>query len=228
MNLDTANDYQVWDGMATYRFLQTRAGAAPDEALVLAKRRMLTTAEVIASGGAYTKTDGKLLIPQAPITFPFAPKPGDEWEDDDGTVYTVLEVPLGKFKQTWHCVSRALAIANQLRDTIRVEVSRHNGFDSVGAVQRTWVPLYPAINCRIQPGESTIGMERGVQSSQTRFVIPVERQLYLFDPRECRVVITRDSLPADATRVAKILDIEKYTAAERIGELPQIQAVLRG
>lgn len=221
ITLDTSEDYEIWDNTQNIKFLATRAGAGPDEAVVLAKRRAISTREMLASGGAYTAADVKFLIPQKPINFPFHPKPGDEIEDlEDGTVYTVLEVPLNKFRQTWHCVCRDLAIAFQLRDEIEIHKSIATT-DTVGAITRTWQPLYKAVHARVQPDAAEIDNARGIEGQAVRFNVIVGRQLPLLNVRECRILVTRGE------QKGRTLAIERYQNAERIGELPMIAAVLQ-
>jgi len=220
--IDLSEDYLVWDNTSQISYSPIVRGATPTPLSLLAKRRAITTREMMASNGVYVASDVKFLIPAAPITDPFAPKPGDEIEDDDGTVYTVLEVPWNKAKQTYHAISRNLAIANDLRDTITIQKAARTQ-DSIGGVVRdVWSTLYASVSARLQPQDASIADARGVEGQEVRFTIPVSRQLPLLDVRECRVlVVSHDYLSG------RVLDIERFTMAEQIGELPRIEAVLR-
>lgn len=224
MALETSDDYLVWEALAEYRHLSTRSGLLPDKRLVLAHRRAITTKDMISGNGAYTASDVKFLIPRKPILGEFIPKPGDEIEDDDDqAVYTILEVMLGKFKETWHCISRDLAIAHQLRDLVTIQKAAAD-IDAIGAVRRErWDTLYDSLPCRFQPANSSIETERGVEGQVTAFQVPISRQLPGFNVRECRLVVVRSA----SLKIGTILDVDSYTQAERIGDLPIIQAKLK-
>lgn len=218
MALDVSRDFEVWDNRETVRLASFRRpdmAAADEDQIPDCKRRALTRKELLASNGAYTGADLVWLIPQARMLAGFVIKPHDVVTDDEDTPWTVLEVAHNKWRQTWRLICRNLAIAFDLRDEITIEKATPAA-DDARAWARTWKPLYTNLLCRVQPQQAEVVAERGVQGQQTSFLILLSRQLSLLDARESRVLFK-----------GQILDIDRYTNAEQIGELPRLEARLK-
>jgi len=202
-------------------------GDSGDEVLISpAKRRAISKRELMSANGAYTGQDINWWFPQKSVPDGITPKPGDTIIDQDEVVWTVLETQLGKHGQTWKCVCRNLSIAYDLRDLITIELAGPV-FDATGTVKRAWPTeggkvLYNNLACRVQPNSANIVTERGIQGEETTYTIIVSRQLHLFDLRECRIRWT-----TSRDRVDKYLDAVSYTEAERITDLPKIEAKLK-
>lgn len=222
MQVDQSQDYKVWDLCTQITFASSRGhGFAPDTFGVgVAKFRALTTRELAASNGVYTGTDRVCLIPDAllPATID-KPKPADLITDlSDLSEWTVLEVQLGKNRQTHRCTCRNMTITYKLRDIITIERSTR-AEDAAGATVRNWQPLYVKISARVQPKGGTTVTERGVRGQEGDYEIHVAKQLPLMNARECRVNWVSNG--------GLILDVEQYQDAEQIGALPMIDAKLR-
>lgn len=140
MALDTSEDYLVWENREAVTFRSRTRTGGTDFPITDAKRRAPTYKELAASNGAYTGQDLVWLLPAvlAPsASGQHAPKPGDKVTDDDGVIWTALEVALNKLKQTWRLVTRNLVLAYDLRDTIDIQRPTIS-YDAAGAITRTW------------------------------------------------------------------------------------------
>ena len=214
-SLDMSQDWRVWDNVEFARFDSIRGPSSMPTDLPAAMARNLTTKELLASNGAYTGTDLVWLIPAATVATDFSAKPGDVITDRNGVAWTVLEVGLNKQRQTWRLVCRSLAIVYDLRDQITIEQSSIFQ-DAALAPVRSWKPVYKNLSARVHPDESAIVDERGLRGQQNRYIVVVDRQLPAFDVREHRILWD-----------GKYLDIDKLTMAERISELPRMEARLK-
>jgi hypothetical protein len=158
----------------------------------------------IASDGRYTAGDVVWHLPTEELNV--APQLGDVLVDDEGRRWTVLEVQLTTLRSRWRCLSRNLAIAYGLDDTVtilRATFSKGEG----GAAEPTWRPWRTGLRARIQPAEAVITGEH-----QTRQVAARYRNVAL-DHTHC-------IRGPDGT----IYKIKAVNAAERIGELQTIEA----
>jgi len=222
VTLNTSHDFKIWDNCEPARFESVSLSSAMATSLPTAKRRALTTKEMVASNGAYTGADLVWLIPAATVAKDFTAKPRDVViaDREPNAIWTVLEVSLNKFRQTWRLVCRNLAIVYDLRDVITIEQSGLSE-DATLAPRRLWTPLFNRLSARVQPQEGAIVDERSIRGQEIKFMIVVERQLPLFDVRECRILCHTPPLKG------QYLDIDRYTMAEQIGELPRIEARLK-
>lgn len=157
----TAGDWRYWPERedVTLR-ARTAVGvydshplAAPGGA---AKRRAITWKELTASAGAYTSRDRAWLIPAANLPAGVVPRPGDQVRDASDVDWTVGEVAVGKFGQTYRCVCRALAVVHELSAT-GVLLRPDAATDDAARLAPTYVAAGDAVRCRVQPLEALAG-----------------------------------------------------------------------
>lgn len=195
---------------------------SPDVAAVVhAKRRAISTKERLASAGAYLGSDVNWWIPVAQLPDGFSCKPGDAVVEESGRRWTVLtDVQLGKLGNSWKLPCRNLALAFDLRDEIDVERPGIS-YDEAGAALKAWpsgtrllggLKLAERLAARVQPLTREVAERRGVEGFETRFDVIVERE----------VDVDHD----DRIKWGDVyLDVVGYRSAERIDELPVIEAV---
>lgn len=218
--LDMSTDYTVWDNLETVRvevFQTVGAAGTSETGTITAKRRAITLREMQASGGAYCASDVKWIIPEKLNVASYTFRPGDLVVDADDRNWTILDVMQGKWQQTWQLTCRDLAIHHSLSDKITIQRSTPIRDELTGAWSRTWAPLHADLLCRVQPQAATVDDEAalGIGGETTSYTVFLSRNLAI-DVRECRAVWD-----------GKILDLQRLTMAERIGDLPQLEATLR-
>lgn len=158
----TANEWQLWPDRenCTLR-VQTALGVFDSFRLAATggavKRRAITWKEMTASAGAYQNRDRAWLIPRVNLPPDVKPQPGYVVRDSDGTDWTIGDVTIGKFGNTFKCVCRALALVHEL--TALGQLSRpSSGQDAAGRMAQTdYADIGTAIRCRVQPQEATAG-----------------------------------------------------------------------
>ena len=244
-----AQDFVIWEGLETVAYErsrrasppldtdpQLRQGAAdglaadvwakqpsPDLLAVLqAKRRAISTRERLASGGAYTGADVNWWLPAAQLPPGFSCKPGDVVVQKDGTRWTALtDVQLGKLSNSWRLPCRNLALHFDLRDEIDIERPQIV-YDDAGSPVKLWpsgdrgkggLVLYGRLAARVQPQRREVAQERGVEGFRVVFDVVLERE----------VDVDHEDRIAWAGRY---LNVVGYRTAERLDDLPVIEAVL--
>lgn len=234
MQLDLSQDYRSWDNTVQVSYVNTLNTGSQTDTIPVAKRRPISQYEMAASNGAYQAGDVLFLIP-GPLLVNAEPKPADQVIDDEGTVFTVLSADGGKLDkageyQTWKITTRNVAVAFGLNDVVNIERSAID-YDTTGSATRAWPSdggaqggkvIYSKLACRVQPESAEIAEERGLKGQETRYTIFVSRQLDLLDVRECRAAWLQAN-----KKPAIYLDLLAYRNAQKIGELPMIEAVLR-
>lgn len=230
-----ATDYLTWDNTEPVQYERARHGDSfppadrtkPSQADILApisvaKRRAVNRKELAASAGVYTPKDLVWLIPQAVLTTGLVPKPGDAVLDNNGDRWTVLELALNKFKQTWRLTCRNFVLSEALYD--KIDILRANldidaagayvkNFDDALGIQNNGMRyLYRQLPCRVQLITNEIVDERGIRGFQATTQIILSKQIDVtFEDR----VIFGD----------KIFDITGYHNPERIDELPVLDVL---
>jgi hypothetical protein len=166
------------------------------------KRRAVTRAELIASGGVVRSDDLVWLLPTAVLPAGVEPSPGDRVVELSGREWTILSVVAGKYGQTYRCTTRCLSLSYQLRDLATVErptVTPGGG----GVASRTFEPFAVNVACRLQP-ES-----REVESEVAGRVVTRERYTaYLAEPL---LLQAGDQLRVSARRYSVIRQSEIAT-----------------
>jgi hypothetical protein len=211
------------------QYLPRSRGAVSSYA-VRGKLRPVSLREQQASGGAYQAGDVILIVPQELVPAEWPPLPGDAWQDAAGNYYRVLNVQGSKFSggayQTWRVTGRNLALAYGLSERITIEQAGVT-YDAAGTPQRLWPSgpgpqggriLVQDLLCRIQPEDAVPTEGRGLRGQEVRYTIFLQRELPELDVRLARVWWPARGL---------YLDILRYAQAERLEELPLLEAVWR-
>lgn len=216
MTIDTVGDWVVWDNREPVTLTSVATAGDTEQDVLEALRRPLTNREIAASYGVYTARDVRWLLPVELVDGSI--KPRDRITDEDDVVWTVLEVlPKAALGCFWRTICRALAIVEELKDLITVEVPTI-GQSATGAITRTWTVKYSAIAGRAQPQEETDFDERGKQATRTTYRIYVGQQI---DPRNSAGDWGRVKVNGGAA-----MNITSYQDPERITDLPFMEATL--
>lgn len=173
------------------------------------KRRALTLQEVTASDGKYTLEDVRWHIQVANLAT--SPRLGDVIKDGDGQRFTVLDVRLASIGTRWRCITRDLAVVYHLNDTVAILRATYEK-GTAGAAEPTWHSYRSGVRARIQPMASDIAVEHEAKRKVTRVEIYVDSDFAI--DQNCRVLAMNGTL----------YKVTGYRAAERIGELPVIEA----
>jgi hypothetical protein len=246
MNLDYADDCLSWDNVEGIDLETARLSLPPPEGDGLlregqptnlpdpaaapsanyvshvnwTKRRNLTQRELKESGGVYTLQDVVWLVPQRFLATGQVIKPGDVVIPSERRRFTVLEVQLGKFRQTWRLITRDLTLALDLQDSIHIERPAIS-YDAAGAAVKAFptgagplggMVLYSGLKCRVQPFRSDIVDERAIRGFNDGFDITVEKEIAVTN--DDRVYWPAQNL---------YMDILTYERARRIDELPLLR-----
>jgi hypothetical protein len=227
MQTDLSQEHQVWDQTLTVTYQSTRGAGSMVDTLGPVKRRALSSRELAASGGAYTRNDCVLLVPAALLSPGFVPKPADTWRgEEDPNPFTVLEANQGRHDgsgyQIWRLVSRDPIIAFDLRDQIDIERATLS-YDASGTPVKAFPPAgggvaYPALACRVQLTSEDIVDERLLHGFAGTHLIYVAREI---------VVTGEDRVKWVSGGRTYYLDIERYHNGRRIDELPILEARLK-
>lgn len=235
--LNLANDYLVWDGTESVSYEVTR-GAQPDplaanqglappvvDTVPVALRRAVRQSQKLRNpvyaAFALTWHLPAAVVPQSVGT----PHLGDVVVDQTGARWTVQEVDFNTLQSVWKLLTLNLTLALNLRDKVDVQrpgVTQGPGGENV----RAWPPdpkasvPYAALPARLQLSQAATAEERGARDLERRYDVIVGKQV---------AVTLQDRLswlPAGAT-TPRYLDITGYREAQRVDELPAIEAVLR-
>ncbi len=221
--LDMSTDYLVWDNVEPILFESTRKAATPIlDAIAVAKVRVLTSRELLRSGGVYNGEDRKVIFPKKLLTTGLAPKEGDVSVRADGSRWTCLEVQFGKWDQTWMLTSRNLVLAADLRDTIDIQRAQIS-YDAAGAAVKTFPPTggsvpYRSLPARVQLLTDEVVDERGIRGFKGTHVIIVGKEV---------AVTPEDRVAWVSGGKTVLFDIVGYHDAQRIDELPKLDCELR-
>jgi hypothetical protein len=209
-SLNISADFaSVADALEPVTFHRRGSGGPAGHAIAHALRQQVTVREAVASGGRYTATDVTWHLPTSEL--PTAPRLGDVVCDAEGGRWTVLEVAPATLGSRWRLTARSLAIVYGLDDTITVLQASYVKGDC-GAVEATWWPSRTGVRARIQPVAAKNSVQLEVRQTTTQYQIFVEEPLALDASHR---------IQSSNGTVYKILGV---TAAERIGELEQIEA----
>lgn len=169
------------------------------------------------SFGVYTTAD-KIWTVDADQLCEVTPKPRDRIIDEQDLVWTVLRVSLSETLNFYKFLTRNLAIAADLADSLVIRVPAV-GQGATAAATRDWsaAPKYNGIPGRAQPLRQDVFEDRGKMAVRTLYTVFLDRQI---DPRNAA---------GDWGRVevnGLTLRILGYRDAERIDELPKLDCVL--
>lgn len=244
--LDYSQDWRCWDNVRRVTYVSTRnpvvrpsdpsgqtlpqqqpnpVGLGSVQDLIqVAKKRSVTIKEITASNGAYQSGDVAFLLPGALITTSIGqPKAGDkviDSPDGDGSTYTVLQ-PIGQRMDgsgtyaTWKLMTRNLSVAFDLADQITIEEPVET-LDSAAAGLKQWRTKYTGLLAKVQLITQEQADALGIRGFRMAFQVIVSEEIS---------VRSRDRIvwPASPTGY---LDITGYHNAQRLDELPVIDAIV--
>jgi len=211
LNFDPSTDFaDMVDGTETVT-LRRRGSTpgSPGTVISHALRRAVTTREAAESNGRYTASDVNWHLPAEQLSA--APRLGDVLTDADGRRWTILDVQLATLRTRWQCATRNLAVVYGLDDTVTILKATY-AKEEGGAAEPTWRPWKTGVRARIQPAVAEVASEHQARQTTTRYRIFVEEDLVLNHTHQIQ--------GPDGT----IYKITGTTGAQRIGELPTVEA----
>lgn len=231
LSIDASQNYKVWGNtepitLGSVERQGTGLAVQSTANIPIAKRRAPTFRELSASNGAYTGADLVWLLPvaQLPTGTP-NPKPGDRIPDASGTIWTVLEAALNALKSTWRLMTRNLALAYQLYDTIDIQRAAIT-YDKAGAIVRGWpddatptgTVVYPALPAKVQLLTQETKEVFGVYGLSGTYAVTVAHDL---------VTQKMDRIAWRPSGTTIYLDILGQHNPQRIDELPVLDCQLQ-
>jgi hypothetical protein len=204
-----------WIETADY-IVATSSGDGDTFCLTTAARYDRGLREGAPSFGVYQQADTVWTV-DADELCEVTPKPRDRIVDEEEQTWTILAATKSAVLNFWRFDTRNLAIAADLKDSITIEVPTI-GQSATGAITRTWTVKYDAIAGRAQPIAEVDYTERGKQATAITIRIYLGQQV---DPRNAALDWGRVSVNGGAP-----MNITTYTDAERITDLPYIEATL--
>jgi hypothetical protein len=208
--------YLPWLEPVSYTVAASNSADELMATLTKAAQYSLSLREQAASNGAYQAGDVVWTLDKAEADAAgVTPKPRDRVTDQNGTVYTVLSRAdtsvLGFYKAT----TRALAVAYALRDLVTIQVAAIGRGVTGARANVDWVDKYVSLPARVQPQAVETFTERGKKSARVQYRVYVDRQI---DPRD------PDGNWGRVRWGSQYLEIRDYKDAERIDELPYLDA----
>ena len=184
--VDLTTEWQWIDGYELVTHTSTRTSGNLASAVEGALKTAVTLAERQASAGVYRGDDVTWELPAENVKY--NPKPADTITDEDGTVWTVLDVRGPLYNDFWACTCRDLVLAGDLRDTID-HLQGSAAVNAYGSRVITHSEVASDIAARVQEVEPLISDGRGKRSTVRRFTI------YLASP----LTLTHDDLLQDGS-----------------------------
>jgi len=225
LNFDPSADFaRVLDGTESVALKRRGAESGSAEtAIADALRQNVTVREAsarnrgntwkdVSSGGRYVAGDAVWQLPVEQL--PETPRPGDLIVDADARRWTVLEVQRAAMQTRWRCLTRNLAIAYGLDDTVAILRAVYSK-GTAGAVEPTWRVWKTGVRARIQPAGVDIDTRHRTRQTVSQFQIFLDEDVALDHTHLIRG-------PNNA-----IYEVRGTSGTERIDELQTIDAVLR-
>lgn len=159
----------VTDGLEAVTL--NRRGSSSDVSVANALQRNVSTAEVGSSDGRYRAGDVRWHLPVSQVSS--APQLGDWIVDAASARWQVLEVREDTLSSRWRCVTRNLAIAYGLNDTVVIEEAvwaKGTG----GTAKATYHVWKSGVRARIQERTVTVGNDVETQRTVREFQIFLE------------------------------------------------------
>lgn len=239
MFLDLSRSYLTWTNAEPIRYETARKNIAPDSAAFLAnpnpsfsiaraKRRSVTTRDVMAGVAAYGAQDATWHLPNVLLPPGVTPKRADVIVDTRGDRWTVLEAALESYGSRWRLPCRNLILAEDLRDTVTIERCTIS-FDGAGVKIKAWPTrtgptdtspvggkiLYQ-LPAKVQTMSVELADERGIRGAKGTVAVVVGRQV-IVDPEQDRVKLSDGSY----------LDLLGYHEPDRDDVLPTLDCEKR-
>jgi hypothetical protein len=148
-----------------------RRGSSSDVEITSALQRNVSTAEIGPSDGRYRAGDVRWHLPVSEVSA--TPQLGDWIVDAASARWQVIEVGEDTLSSRWRCVTRNLAIAYGLNDTVVIEEAVYAKATG-GAAKVTYHVWKSGVRARIQEVATTIGTELETQRTAKQFHIFLE------------------------------------------------------
>lgn len=141
----------------------------------VAKRRLPTVKEQMASSAVYTGQTLMFLVPTG--AFGTAPKPGDKLRDSDSIDHTILEAWKARTGLTWHLRTIALALVANLRSS-GVLKRPANTAAADGKRVPGLATLTSNIPCRVQRQDASRDDAYDAPANKTRAIAYLGQQVF--------------------------------------------------
>lgn len=148
-----------------------RRGSSSDVSVTSALQRNVSTTEVGASDGKYRAGDVRWHLPVSEVAS--TPQLGDWIVDAASDRWQVLEVRLDTLSRRWRCVTRNLAIAYGLNDTVVIQEAVY-AKGAGGAAEATYHVWRAGVRARVQEMAATVDTEQEAQRTAKQFQIFME------------------------------------------------------
>jgi hypothetical protein len=162
------------DGLEPVTF--RRRGAAQGILLPAALRRLLTRAEIAASGGAALFGDLAWYLPVTPLAAP--PAPGDLLVDAHGARWTILALQASALGGPLRCLTRNLALAARLDSLVTIQRAEFAPGAS-GAAEPRWRDEYSGVPARLAPLDNSAQLDHALWGTLRRFRLTLADDLPL-------------------------------------------------
>lgn len=233
------DDYRIWDGAVTVTlevprrtpprvdtdphlrkgvFADPYADSLVQQTVVVewAFPRAITTRDQMASGGAYTPADRNWFLPSPKMPVGFTPTVGNVVVEENGTRWTAINVDRQRLGTVWKLTCKDLPLAFGLRDEIDVQRAAIS-YDAAGVAVKAFPPdggatIYPRLAARVVQQRQEVMEGRGIRGPKTTYEVIVAKQLG---------ITTEDRILWNG----QYLDVTGYRNAERLDELPIVEAV---
>ncbi|MBN2476902.1 MAG: hypothetical protein JXB62_20005 [Pirellulales bacterium] len=172
-------------------------------------RNRYNTWKEVAGDGRHVASDVVWHLPDEQLGA--APRLGDVIVDGDGRRWTILRIQQTTLRTRWRCVSRSLAIAFGLDDTVTILKATHAKSDA-GAFEATWRPWKTGVRARIQPAAVDVETEHRARRTRRRFQIFLEEDVPL---NHAHRIKAPDGI---------VYQVRGSNGTERIGELQAVDA----
>lgn len=226
----TAGEWRYWPERENVTLrVQTALGVYDSYPLTAtggaAKRRSITWKEMTASSGAYTNQDRAWLLPSQNLPEAVLPKPGDQIRDASDVNWTIGDITVGKFGNTYKCVSRALALVHEL-SAVGTLTRPDNTQDAAGrAALTSYSTVGSPVRCRVQPMDSQAGEVFGRVTIPRQFTAILETPLTV-QSHDVFTVTSYKSFGSTVVTGTQSYTVRGFKNAERIWELMEISLEL--
>lgn len=189
LNFDPSADFaKALDGTESVALRRRGTEPGSSETIIAhALRRSVTVREAqsrnrgvtwksVPSGGHYTAGDVVWHLPVEEL--PEAPLLGDLIVDADTRRWTVLEVHRAAMQTRWRCLTRNLAIAFGLDDTVAILRAVYAKGDG-GAAEPSWQTWKTGVRARIQPAGVDVDTQHRTRQVDSRYQIFLEEDVAL-------------------------------------------------
>ena len=218
----------AWDNLQAVTYVSRRDGADMVAVVENVKGHQVSVREAATSFGAYQAGDWRANITRRHLPANIDdPKPGDYVVTADDQRWTVLTVDHRRRDkngtQLFGVNARNLAVYYDLRDLITVQMPEMT-LDAAGAMQKTWKAKYVNISAKVQKISETVAEERAIRGLKGTYQVFVDRELHLSNQERIAWTPKERGVDQPHASAPRFLEIVGYHNAERIDEIPVIDA----